>query len=365
LLATGKFTEEQLDGSGLSIITTIDKDDQAAAVASAEGIPPGAPTGLRVALASVDPSNGNILAAYGGPDYVTRPQNAVTQDMAQAGSTFKPFALIAAQQQGVSLYSSFSGRSPQTISGWPVQNSGNEQFGSIDLITGLTYSVNTVFARLIMQVGADKVMKCAQDLGFEAEMEPDPAMALGGVKYGVSPLEMARAYTTMAKTGECVQPRCVTQINDSDGKLLYEAPETPEVTRIYPAQVGKKVRDILHQVVTRGTGRAAQLSGGQWAAGKTGTTQSYRDAWFVGWVEGMTTAVWMGYPEAQVAMENVHGRRVTGGSFPAQIWHDYMEAALKALAAPNQPHSQETTSGAYPDIPSLEEIGINPDGSPR
>jgi penicillin-binding protein 1A len=197
-----------------------------------------------------------------------------------------------------------------------------------------TWSINTVYARLIMAVGADKVVDVAHRMGITSEINSDPAIALGGLSQGVSPLEMASAFGTIASGGIAVAPSGISKVTDSEGELVY-APERAG-SRAVSEDVATTLASALNQVYTRGTGSTANI--GRWGAVKTGTSQSWSDAWLVGYSGDLSTAVWVGYPQAQVPMEDVYGIRVTGGSFPAQVWKEYMQVACAdAAAGPARP----------------------------
>ncbi len=188
-----------------------------------------------------------------------------------------------------------------------------------------------------MKVGPERVVKVASKMGIVTPLEADPAIALGGLKTGVSPLEMASAYGTLANGGYRVAPTGIVRVTDETGRIIYE-PDTL-ARRCSKKSVADEAGQMLHDVIEHGTGQKARID--EWAAGKTGTTQSYRDAWFVGWSGDLATAVWVGYPQAQVPMTDVHGIKVTGGSFPAQIWSRYMKAATGRGSAPTAATSGE------------------------
>ncbi len=161
-------------------------------------------------------------------------------------------------------------------------------------------------------------------MGITTDLDPNPAIALGGLTTGVSPLEMASAYGTIANDGTLVEPGAIVRVSDDRGEVLWE-PERARSEAI-PVGVARQTAMMLHDVVENGTGQAARIA--QWSAGKTGTTQEYRDAWYVGYSGSLCTAVWVGHAEGQVPMTNVRGIRVTGGSFPARIWQRYMSYAV-------------------------------------
>jgi penicillin-binding protein 1A len=218
---------------------------------------------------------------------------------------------------------------------WHVRNYENQFVaGYMTLRAATNWSVNCVYARLIMQVGPEDVVDVAQRMGIESPLDPDPAIALGGLKNGVSPLEMASAYGTIANAGVHVGPTGVLRVTDGEGTEVYVSESVS--SKALDKAVALEESLMLHDVVESGTGTAARIPG-VWVAGKTGTTQSYRDAWFVGYAEDLVSSVWVGYREGQVDMVNVHGIAVTGGSYPAQLWRAYMQGALAHQRAPISP----------------------------
>ncbi len=286
-----------------------------------------------VSIVCVDHTNGQILAMVGGRDFAKDKFNLAVQARRQPGSAFKPFVLVTALGEGVRPTDVFSAApySVEVTDGvWTVQNYENGvTSGSMTLAVATDWSVNAVYARLIMKVGAQDVVTTAKAMGITTALEPNPAIALGGLRTGVSPLEMASAYGTIASGGMRRVPTGIVRVTDDAGRVVYEPEHTDE--RAIEAGVAKQASSMLHDVVENGTGQAARI--GQWAAGKTGTTQAYRDAWFVGYSGDLSTAVWVGHPEGQVSMTNVHGVRVTGGSYPARIWKYFMESAVQTHEA--------------------------------
>jgi penicillin-binding protein 1A len=206
-------------------------------------------------------------------------------------------------------------------------------------------SVNTVFAQLILEVGPRNVVSAAEAAGIR-DVNADPAIALGGLKHGVSPLQMAAAYATFAAKGTYAEPYAIRRILDREGDVVYQ--HSPKTRQAFDAKEVGILNVALQQVVQRGTATAADI--GRPLAGKTGTTQKHSDAWFVGYVPQLATAVWVGHPDGQVPMRSVHGIRVTGGSFPARIFGDYMRRAVERL--PIQP-----LSTAAPEDLSLRPLG--------
>ncbi len=321
-----RFGQDELYRGGLVVKTTLDLDAQKAAEKAISSTlnRKGDPS---AALVAVKPGTGEVVAMVGGRDFSKQQFNAAVQGNGrQPGSSFKPFVLVTALAEGVSPEQTFkSGPAKLSVGDqvWSVTGSHNGQ-GTMRLRPATEQSVNSVFARLILDVGADKVVDTAEKLGLHAGIKPVPAIALGGLEGGVTPLEMAEAYATLAANGTHAEPFGISQVKDAEGNVVFSAKrETDEA--IDPA-IAYLTTDILKGVIKRGTGTAAAI--GRPAAGKTGTTQQYRDAWFVGYTPALATAVWMGYPAAQTEMTSVHGIPVTGGSFPAQMWAKFMKAAL-------------------------------------
>jgi penicillin-binding protein 1A len=324
--------EDAIYSAGLRVFTTLDLNAQAAAEAAVAEVltDPAAPQAALVAL----DLDGSIRAHVGGRDF-----NALQVDLVrgqegggsgrQPGSTFKPFVLEAALEKGITLGDRYA--APPTIElnlngePWQVDNYGGEGFGDLDVLEATANSVNTVYAQLLAEVGPDAVANTAKQMGIDAELDPVASIALGVEE--VSPLDLASAYLTLADDGTKVAPYAIAKIEDADGKLLWEPdlPE-PEAEAIKP-DFSRAVTHALRGVIDGGTGAAADI--GRPAAGKTGTTQENVDAWFAGYVPGYAAVVWMGYPEASQPMDEVQGRRVTGGSFPAQIWARFMEKAME------------------------------------
>lgn len=317
--------EETVSRGGLKVFTTIDPALQDAATVATSRFAKS--TDPEVSVVSIRYSDGAVLAMVAGRDWNASQFNLATQGKRQPGSAFKPFVLAAALQDGRKLSNAYAA-SPFTTTvkdeEWNVQNYSDSRYTtSMTLHQATVWSVNTVYARLIMDVGPEKVVEVAAALGIQSQVDPDPAIALGGLKYGVSPLEMASAYGSLANGGSYVKPTTISVVLGRDGERIYEP--TPQPTQAVSAAAAQAVCGVLREVVTSGTGVAANVASD--ACGKTGTTQSYRDAWFVGWSNGVATSVWMGYPQAQIDMSNIGGRQVTGGSYPAEMWAAYMRSA--------------------------------------
>lgn len=323
-----RLGSETVFEGGLRVHTTLDPALQRHAEEAARALLPD-PDDPEVALVCLDATTGDVLAMVGGRDFSKGQFNLAVQGKRQPGSAFKPFVLVTALAQGVKPTDVFQATpySTRVKDGiWRVQNYENEKTApAMTLAAATEWSVNAVYARLVMKVGPENVVKTAKAMGIKTRLDPNPAIALGGLTTGVSPLEMASAYRTLATGGIQQDPVSITKVTDRAGNVVL-AP-VRDGRRAIPASVAKTASAMLHDVVEQGTGQAAKLP--VWAAGKTGTTQAYRDAWFVGWAGRLCTAVWVGYREGQVSMTDVHGIKVTGGSFPARIWQRFMSKALE------------------------------------
>lgn len=326
---TEEYGSEAVWRGGISVTTTLDLAMQRAAESAVqealdeEGDP-------SAAIVAVDPETGEILAMVGGTDFGTQQFNVASQGKRQPGSSFKPFVYATALEQGIPAEKSYpAAPASLTISNgqtWKV--TGSKSSETLRLRQAMEKSVNSVWARLILDVTPDEVVSTVERLGIHEGIAPVPAIALGGLEEGVSPLEMASAYGVFAADGQYAEPFGIQRVVDNEGNEMFSAIITPE--QVMEPAVAWLTTDVLKGVITRGTGTAASI--GRAAAGKTGTTQEYRDAWFVGYTPQVSAAVWVGYPEEQREMKDVHGRRVTGGSFPAEIWAAFMKAAHAELA---------------------------------
>lgn len=320
---TEKYGSEALNRGGLRVRTTLDLDLQKAAESAIKANldrkdDPSA------ALVAIDPSTGEVLAMVGGRDFQTQQFNVATQGGRQPGSAFKPFVFVTALQEGISPERAYESKAMKLpIPGGQVWSVTGAAGGMLRLRKAMEKSVNSVFAQLILEVTPEKVVKTAESMGIETSITPVPAIALGGHDDGVTPLEMASAYGTLAYGGQHAVPFGLAEVKDSTGKLLFR--RRPVLKKAIDPGIAYITTDVLKGVIVRGTGKAAAI--GRPAAGKTGTTQKYRDAWFVGYTPDIVASVWVGYPAEQREMASVHGRKVTGGSFPAEIWADFMRAA--------------------------------------
>lgn len=332
-------------GGGLQIHTTLDPAMQAAAQASIGSVLASA-SDPDSALVAIDPATGYVKAIVGGKDYSASQFNIATLGRRQPGSAFKPFVLAAALEQGVSPQAVYNGPSRLCLKGWTpgcVSNFDGESFGSVSLLNATVNSVNTVYAQLILQVGPQSVVNIAHEMGIPAPTDvvppqvgcrPSgtpvcqsylpaiPSLALGSA--GVTPLEMASAYATLADGGVYHTPSLVTSVTEG-ASVLANGPAAG--VQALPSSIASEETSILQQVIVRGTGTAANI--GQPAAGKTGTAQNYDNAWFVGYTPTLATSVWVGYMNSNKPLLNVEGvPQVTGGTLPARIWSRFMQVAL-------------------------------------
>jgi membrane peptidoglycan carboxypeptidase len=331
--STADARRKQAFTGGYTIETTVDLKATDAAVESVKATL-GAAGDPTTAIASVQPGDGAIRVLFGGldPDLEFDPSS---QGRRQPGSSFKPYVYLAMLKAGIDPRSQFESSSPQTLrcagAPWTVRNFEGEGRGMIDVDDAMTRSVNVVFAQLMAKVGPGAVKDVATKAGIPADaLTPaECAMALGGLREGVSPLEQASGFATFAAKGVSAEPYSIVRIKDRRGNVVYERkPKTSQAFRDKEAGV---VNAALKRVVEDGTGTAAAI--GRPLAGKTGTSENFGNAWFVGYTPQLSTAVWVGRPEGDTPMRNVHGINVTGGSFPARIFSRYMRAALTGVPA--------------------------------
>ncbi len=328
--ATATDRYNALFRGGLRIYTTLDPLTQESAESAIDGILPD--DGPSAALVAVEPRTGYVRAVVGGADFYDPADpvaqfNLATQGSRQTGSAFKPFVLAAALENGFSLTSTFAGGSSIVIttdSGpWQVENYGGANFGNLTLLDGTVWSVNVVYAQLVDAVGPAAVVDVARAAGITSDLQPFHALALGAQEASV--LDMASAYGTFAAEGIHISPIFVTAIETTEGINIYSG--VPIITEAIDRSVAQQVTVALSEVVARGTGARADI--GRPVAGKTGTSQEHRDAWFVGYTPELATAVWVGYPQAQIAMvPPATPIKITGGSWPAQIWAQFTASAL-------------------------------------
>jgi penicillin-binding protein 1A len=314
---------------GLRVDTTIDLKKQQEARAAINGRLAG--IGPSSAIVTIDPKNGYIKAMASSADYGKSKFNLAAQGHRQPGSTFKVMALMTALRKGVDPRTTTYVSKPLKFNDptWgpiDVQTYGHDYSGSISLEQATLKSDNTVYEQLALDLGPPEIKQTAYDMGIKTHLDGYPAEALGGLTLGVSPLEMADAYATIASGGWRNRPTAITKITFPDGKSDLPRRFRVKRTKAFDDWVTAEATRILVENVKAGTGTRAAI--GCPAAGKTGTTDSFNDAWFVGFTPRLATAVWVGYPNAQIEMNTeYHGGSVAGGTFPAEIWSDYMKQA--------------------------------------
>ena len=326
------FTQDQLLVGGYVIKTTLDQRAQQAAVDAVNKFTPAdAPENLHTALVAIRPGTGEVIAMYGGKDYVVRQLNDATQSIALAGSTFKPFALIASLEAGIPMTSMWNGDSPQTFDDlgrpYEVSNYGNEGWGQVDLLTATQHSINTVFVPLGMKAGMDKVVDAARRAGIpeNVAMIATPSVALGVASPHV--IDVANSYATFAAQGVYSKPYMVASVTGSNKGLLYQG--KAQTQEVFTKEVMADLTYALKSVVNGGTGSAA-LALGRPAAGKTGTSQSNASAWFSAYTPQLAASVALFRDSASESLNGIGGlTSVTGGTFPARIWTYFMKGALK------------------------------------
>ncbi|HWA91827.1 MAG TPA: PBP1A family penicillin-binding protein [Rhizomicrobium sp.] len=266
--------------------------------------------------------DGAVVALLGGTDYAESTFNRATQAHRQPGSAFKPFVYLAALEAGLTPWD-VRDDEPVDIDGWTPTNFGGRAYGTITLAEALAHSVNTITANLAQEVGISTIVDAAERCGITSPLEQNASLALGTSE--VTPIELTTAYAAFASGGYAVEPYFVTEVDGPDGKVLYRR-EAKQPQRIIAEHVNKDLVAMLYGVVSEGTGRGASLVAHE-AAGKTGTTQDYHDAWFVGFTADYVASVWVGNDDSTPM------KSVTGGSLPAQIWRAVMTEAEKGKAS--------------------------------
>ena len=330
---------------GLKIKTTLDLDLQRAAEQAVNNYLAysGGPT---ASLVAIENATGEVRAMVGGRDYGASPFNLATQGERQPGSSFKAFDLAAALEDGISPDSVWTSKVKTFIvpgthgsEKFVVHNDEGAYSGSNTLVGATAFSDNSIYAEVGLKVGTKKIALLAHRMGIETPLSTNPAMTIGGLTVGVTPLDMAHAYETIAHSGDRVSgsmalagaPVGIQEVASPSAALPdggHRDINRVRAQRVLPSSIAQTETSMLETVIQYGTGKAAAI--GQFAAGKTGTTSNYGDAWFVGWDSKYTVAVWVGYPDKLIPMEHdFNGGPVFGGTFPALIWHDFMTGALQ------------------------------------
>ncbi|MGB1539483.1 MAG: transglycosylase domain-containing protein, partial [Rickettsiales bacterium] len=286
----------------------------------------------QAALISMTPE-GAVRAMIGGRDYGKSQYNRATQARRQPGSAFKLFVYLTALEQGWDPYDTVTDQ-PIEIDGWSPGNYNGSYDGDMRLREALGRSINTVAVQLSEMVGRENVINMAHRLGMKADMMPVPSLALGVTE--TSLLEITAAYAHLAADGRIVLPYGIETIRDTKGNLIYQRSKS-SLGRVLDTQTVAKMNDLLMYTVESGTGRAAAI--GRPAAGKTGTSQDFRDAWFIGYTPDLISGVWVGNDDASPT------DHVTGGGLPARIWGKYMHAALAATPVASLPRTKRSWWG--------------------
>ncbi len=303
----------------------------------------GNPAGPQASLVAIDNKTGEIRAMVGGTDYSKTPFNLATQGQRQPGSAFKPFVLATALQSGISPSSTWSSEPqvfnvPGSTEKFRVKNYDDNYSGVSTLARATTFSDNSVYAQVGIKTGTARIARIAERMGIRTPVSHNFAITLGGLKQGVTPMDLAHAYQTFATGGLLVTgslgagergPVGIRRVTLRDRPGRVRGRNKRIRTRILPRAVADETTNILESVIKIGTAKVAQL-GKVRAWGKTGTTENYGDAWFAGATDKLTVAVWVGYPNGLKPMlTEYRGEPVAGGTYPAQIWHDFMFGALQ------------------------------------
>ena len=328
----------------IDVWTTIDINMQRAAEAA---IRANSPAGAQGALVAID-RDGAVRAMVGGTDYVTSIYNRATQAVRQPGSAFKLFVYLAALEAGFTTESSVVDEVVD-INGWSPRNSSGRYAGEMNLRTAFAYSVNTIAAKIGAEVGTSAIAGMAQRLGITTPVNTLPSMVLG--TSDVRLIDMTRAYASVASKGIAIMPYGIVKVTTDKGELLYE--HEPDLSRVLiPPHVAAGMTDLLQTAVNVGTGKAAQI--GRPVAGKTGTTSSNKDGWFMGFSSGLTTGVWMGRDDARTV------RGLQGGTAPARAFSAFMRVAVANRKA--EPFDTAVTLPEWQLEPDEEAYFGEPDG---
>jgi penicillin-binding protein 1A len=349
---------------GLKVYTTINPRLQRAARAAITHILTSR-SDPAAAIVAIDPHTGAIRAMEAvSPGNAANQFNFVTSAHRQPGSTFKTIALAAAVAAGMDPFSTYYLSAPFSYAPlkWNVSTYEHTYSGVESVANATVQSDNTVYARLALDVGPESIVAMAQKLGVRSPLPAVPSLVLGSV--GVTPLDMASVYATLAAGGIYSKPMAITKVVLADGKVDTDTGwGKPQQDRVIPDWVAATVTKVLEDNMLYGTGRGAHVPG-HTDAGKTGTTDNYADAWFCGYTPLLEATVWLGYPKAEIPMLNVHGIAVSGPTFPASIWHLFMESVIGAgkdvpfPAAKSQPRfatwrgRYEYAGGSYTPAPA-------------
>jgi membrane peptidoglycan carboxypeptidase len=359
------FTDEQLMIGGYIIKTTLVKDAQEAAVAAVnKEAPTKAPENLHIGLVAIRPGTGEILAMYGGQDYLKYQFNAATQGITSGGSSFKAFTLVAALEEGIPLTSVWNGDSPKVYDDgigrpYPVNNYGSESWGNMSLLTATEKSVNTIYVPLGMKAGLEKVVDVARRAGIpdSVEMIASPSVSLGAASPHV--IDLANAYATFAAQGVYAKPFIINEVQGPNKGILYQG--RVQAQEVFRKDVMADLTYALSRVTTSGVARPT--------AGKTGTSNDNASAWFNGYTPEVAASVAFYRDDATQSLNGIGGlTSVTGGSFPARIWAEFVKGYLKKAPVQEFP-APANIGGIEPinfinSIPEMDPALIPPSPSP-
>jgi penicillin-binding protein 1A len=333
-----RYGATTVEDGGLKVYTTLNLNYQREAREAIESILPesGDPA---AAVVSVEPDTGYIRAMTESPSYERSQFNLAADAHRQAGSTFKAFVLLTALKQGVNPYTTYYPSKPLHFVDprWGpinIETYSGTLGASYNIATALMQSNDPIFTLFDIDLGPPNVKRTAEEAGITAPLLGDPAEALGGLKVGVSPLEMADAYATIASGGYRARPVAITKVVFPDGRVEYLGKQHP--VKVFSNGVTGEATKLLQRYITDGLGTRAYY-GCPYAGGKTGTSNNNVDAWFVGFSAHLSSAVWIGYPQGRVPMTDVGGLTVEGPNLPAELWHDYMAKATLGDCSPFPP----------------------------
>ena len=328
------FTDEQLLIGGYIIKTTLVKNAQEAAVAAvSKEAPSKAPENLHIGLVAIKPGTGEILAMYGGQDYLKYQFNAATQGITSGGSSFKVFTLVAALEEGIPLSSVWNGDTPKVYDdgigrAYVVNNYGEQSMGDMSLLTAMEKSVNTIFVPLGMKAGLEKVVDVARRAGVpdSVEMIAAPSVSLGAASPHV--IDLANAYATFAAQGVYAKPFIINEVQGPNKGILYQG--RIQAQEVFRKDVMADLTYALSRVTTSGTAAVVGSRVARPTAGKTGTSNDNASAWFNGYTPEVAASVAFYRDDATQSLNGIGGlTSVTGGSFPARIWAEFVKGYLK------------------------------------
>jgi penicillin-binding protein 1A len=333
-----EYGDDMVYEGGLEIHTTLDPELQELANTAVDSIVNPEAGDPSAALVSVDPATGAVRAMVGGSDFDQVKFNLATQAHRQAGSSFKPFVYAEAIEQGISPETTYVSKHLEVPMGlyerpYVVDNYDFIERGPITLEKAMAESDNTVFVQLALDLGLENVVEKAQEMGITSEVEAYPSTAIGGLGEGVTPLEMASAYSTLPNQGVHMKPFLVQRVTkEENGEEIVVEEHRLRDEQALTRDEAAVVTQALRRVITDGTAsyyHDLDAEIGRPAAGKTGTTNNFVDAWFIGFIPQLTTSVWVGYPDERRPMVNINGlTEINGENYPLDIWSLYMQSAV-------------------------------------